>query len=81
MMTMIALSQLAIDWLTANAPAIIEAWYPGIYGGEAVANALFGKNRFGKTPFTIYREAIIDEFDMINFDMSTGVGRSYRYDT
>jgi hypothetical protein len=34
-----------------------------------------------KTPFTIYKEAIVDEFTMIDFGMSTGVGRSYRYYT
>jgi hypothetical protein len=23
--------QLAIDWLAEHAPAIVEAWYPGVY--------------------------------------------------
>lgn len=54
--------------------------YPGIYGGEAVARALFGDdNRFGKTPVTIYGEGFTDELDMLSFDMGAGVGRSYRY--
>ena len=54
----------------------------GIYGGGAVAGALFGdENRFGKTPVTIYGEGITEELDMLNFDMGVGVGRGYRYYT
>lgn len=34
-------------------PAILEAWYPGSYGGTAVARALFGDvNPGGKSPVT-----------------------------
>jgi hypothetical protein len=54
----------------------------GRYGGKAVAEALFGEtNRWGKTPVTIYSEAVLDEFDMLSFSMTAGVGRSYRYYT
>jgi len=45
----------AIDmsqWVDA-APAIIQAWYPGMEGGRALANILFGKtNPSGKLPMT-----------------------------
>ncbi len=33
---------LALPWAAKNVPAIVEAWYPGIEAGNAVANILFG---------------------------------------
>jgi beta-glucosidase len=41
-----------MPWL-ANASAVLEVWYPGQRGGEAIANLLFGKvNPSGKLPIT-----------------------------
>ena len=41
-----------MPWL-ANVSAVLEAWYPGQRGGEAIANLLFGNvNPSGKLPIT-----------------------------
>jgi beta-glucosidase len=35
---------LTIPWAAVHVPAILEAWYPGEFGGQAVAETLFGDN-------------------------------------
>ena len=44
---------LDISWAAQNVPSILEVWYPGTAGGQAVANLLFGDaNPGGKLPVT-----------------------------
>lgn len=45
---------LTINWADKNIPAIVEAWFPGEFGGDAIADVLFGDyNPGGKLPITI----------------------------
>ena len=35
---------LTIGWAKEHVPAILEAWYPGEFGGQAISETLFGDN-------------------------------------
>jgi beta-glucosidase-like glycosyl hydrolase len=46
---------LTVPWLKENVPAILEAWWTGIEGGDAIADVLFGDaNPAGRLPHTVY---------------------------
>jgi beta-glucosidase len=69
-------SALAVNWAEKNAQAILEAWYPGQSGGEAIADTLSGKNNpAGRLPVTFYTG--IDQLPP--FDDYRMAGRTYRY--
>jgi len=65
---------------TAEGVAVVEAWYPGIEGGRALADALFGKvNRWGKLPVTIYSSTFSEQVDMLEMSFTAGLGRTYKF--
>jgi beta-glucosidase len=46
---------LTVPWLKENVPAILEAWWAGVEGGDAIADVLFGDaNPAGRLPHTVY---------------------------
>jgi beta-glucosidase len=69
-------SALAVNWAQEQVPAIIEAWYPGQAGGQAIADVLFGDyNPAGRLPVTFYR----DTTDLPPFESYAMKGRTYRF--
>jgi len=69
-------SALAVNWAKENVTAIIEAWYPGEEGGNAVADVLFGDyNPAGRLPVTFYKSVN----DIPAFEDYSMKGRTYKY--
>jgi len=71
-------SAIAFEPETETCEAILQAWYAGESGGQAVADVLFGDyNPGGKLPVTFYKNS--DKLgDFEDYSMK---GRTYRYTT
>jgi beta-glucosidase len=68
----------ALDWAQAHADAVLQAWYPGEGGGQAIAETLTGDNNpSGRLPVTFY-QSVQDLPSFIDYRMT---GRTYRYFT
>ena len=71
-------SAIALVPETSTCQAIMQAWYPGEKGGDAVADVIFGDyNPSGKLPITFYR-SVDDLPDFLDYTMKN---RTYRYFT
>jgi len=71
-------SAISLNWANEHANAILEAWYPGVAGGVAIAHTLAGLNNpAGRLPITFY--ASLDGLPAFtDYGMK---GRTYRYFT
>ena len=73
-------SVIDMPWLS-NVPAVVMAWYPGMVGGKALGQLLFGQASFsGKLPFTWGKQlsdypVFKDDLGSTSFDYYVG----YRY--
>jgi len=64
-------------WSNEHVPAILEAWYPGEEGGNALADVLFGKiSPSGRLPVTVVR-SMADLPPFTDYKMADGF--TYRY--
>jgi beta-glucosidase len=71
-------SAIAMPWEAKHLPAIVQAWYPGEEGGQAVAEVLFGEvNPAGRLPITFYRSTK----ELPPFEDYSMSNRTYRYFT
>ena len=69
---------LAIEAEAASVPAIVECFYPGQLGGEAIVDALMGDvNVFGKMPYTTYYRNYTSRRDIREGDLRVGSGTTY----
>jgi len=66
---------LTIGWAKEHVPAILEAWYPGEFGGKAIAETLFGDNNPAGRLTVTFPRSVGQLPDFYNFDPS----RTHKY--
>lgn len=69
-------SVMNFEWESRNADAILQAWYGGQAGGDAIVDVLFGEyNPAGRMPLTTY----MNDEDLPPFEDYSMANRTYRY--
>jgi len=71
---------IAGDWLQGeqSPPAILDAFYPGELGGDAIVDTLFGRNNpAGRLPYTMYDNSIVTRRDIRDTDLRNNGGITY----
>jgi beta-glucosidase len=66
---------LTIGWAKEHVPAILEAWYPGEFGGRAIAETLFGDNNPAGRLTVTFPRSVGQLPDFYNFEPS----RTHKY--
>lgn len=65
-----------------TAPAIVDAYYGGEQGGQAIADVLFGRyNPSGKLAATMYPPDYVNQIPLTGMGLSVGVGRTHMFYT
>ena len=73
-------SPIDLSWPKANVPGIIQCFYPGELGGDALVNILMGQiSPSGKLPITVYSNEFVQNREIENMDLSADGGITYRY--
>lgn len=68
---------ISIDGLADAAPAILQAWMPGVEGGTAIAETVFGLNNpGGKLPVSIFPSEYVNHTDFLSMNVAEGDGRT-----
>jgi xylan 1,4-beta-xylosidase len=74
-------STVSSPFLAANAPAIVQAFYPGELGGDALISILTGASfPSGKLPMTVYPPSITER-DIRDMDLASAGGITHSYYT
>jgi beta-glucosidase len=68
-------------WIVEHADAVLECWYPGVRGGSAIVDVLFGRTSpSGRMPVTTV--ASVDDLPLFtDWNLATPPGRTHRYFT
>jgi hypothetical protein len=78
-LVMLNAGPLAIEWAAAHVPAIVEAYFPGEMGGDAIASVLIGDTSpTGRLPVTMYPADYVSR-NMTNYDLASGNGTTHLY--
>eukprot|EP00743_Colponemidia_sp_Colp-15_P007755 GILK01008397.1.p1 GENE.GILK01008397.1~~GILK01008397.1.p1 ORF type:complete len:751 (-),score=119.29 GILK01008397.1:185-2437(-) len=72
----------SVEWAKTHAPGIIEAFYPGEQGADAIVDILFGDyNPSARLPVTVYPSEYVNQISLFDMSMSASPGRTYRFYT